>query len=83
MSSHVVEVSHKGIVILSISVNRTETLGVIPVRMWAKAYLRVILSAGCLGPNTSRRNAVRLHRMPRKQKAAMTLSNKIVWGFTQ
>lgn len=50
----------------------------IPVRICANAYLRVILSAGCLGPNTSRRKAVRLHRMPRKQKAAITLSSKMV-----
>lgn len=51
--------------------------------MCANAYLRVIFKAGCLGPNTSRRKAVRLHRIPRKQKAAMTLSRRMVWGLTQ
>lgn len=51
--------------------------------MCANAYLRVIFKAGCLGPNTSRRKAVRLHRMPRKQKAAITLSRRMVWGLTQ
>ena len=57
--------------------------GVLPVRMCAKAYLRVILSAGCLGPNTSNRKAVRLHRIPRKQKAAITRSSKMVWELKQ
>lgn len=55
----------------------------IPVRICANAYLRVIFSAGCLGPNTSKRKAVRLHRMPRKQKAVITLSSKMFCGFTQ
>jgi len=58
---------------------KTET----PVRICANAYLRVILRAGCLGPNTSKRNAIRLHRMPRKQKAAMTRISRMVCGFTQ
>lgn len=36
-----------------------------------------------MGPKTSRRNAERLHRMPRKQKAAMTRRSRTVWGFMQ
>lgn len=36
-----------------------------------------------MGPKTSKRNAERLHRMPRKQKAAMTLRSSTVWGFMQ
>lgn len=51
--------------------------------MWAKAYRRVILRAGCLGPKTSRRKAVKLHKMPKKQKAAMTRNSKIVWELMQ
>lgn len=43
----------------------------------------MIFRAGCLGPKTSRRNAERLHRMPRKQKAAMTRRSSTVWGFMQ
>ena len=43
----------------------------------------MIFRAGCLGPKTSRRNAERLHRMPRKQKAAMTRRSRTVWGFMQ
>lgn len=54
-----------------------------PVRMCAKAYRRVTFRAGCLGPKTSSRKAVRLHRTPRKQKAAMTLSSRTIWGFKQ
>lgn len=55
----------------------------VPVRMWAKAYLRVIFRAGCLGPKTSSRNAVKLHRIPKKQKAAMTLKSRTDWELMQ